>query len=95
MARQYPPSSDSPPSAGASTAAPSPPPRSLWRLRLWRKQVRAFALLAVLSILLFGGMEVFFSYREAIRNLSLNQALLAREVNGALRAELGSIERHV
>ena len=95
MARQYPPSSDLASQVAAPAAPPSPPPRSLWRLRLWRKQVRAFALLAVLSILLFGGMEVFFSYREAIRNLSLNQALLAREVNGALRAELGSIERHV
>ena len=91
MARQYPPSSDQ----ASQVAAPAAPPRSLWRLRLWRKQVRAFALLAVLSILVFGGMEVFFSYREAIRNLSLNQALLAREVDGALRAELGSIERHV
>ena len=95
MARQYPPPSDLASQVAAPAAPPSPPPRSLWRLRLWRKQVRAFALLAVLSILLFGGMEVFFSYREAIRNLSLNQALLAREVNGALRAELGSIERHV
>ena len=94
MARQYPlpPHPADPP---AAPPPPGPPSRSLWRLRLWRKQVRAFALLAVLSILLFGGMEVFFSYREAIRNLSLNQALLAREVNGALRAELGSIERHV
>ncbi|MCO5978362.1 sensor histidine kinase [Ideonella oryzae] len=95
MARQYPPSSDLASQPPPTATPPSPPPRSLWRLRLWRKQVRAFALLAVLSILVFGGMEVFFSYREAIRNLSLNQALLAREVNGALQAELGSIERHV
>lgn len=94
MARQYPlpPQPADPP---AAPAPPGPPSRSLWRLRLWRKQVRAFALLAVLSILLFGGMEVLFSYREAIRNLSLNQGLLAREVSGALQAELGSIERHV
>ncbi|WP_374586023.1 sensor histidine kinase [Ideonella dechloratans] len=94
MARQYPlpPQPADPP---AAPPPPGPPSRSLWRLRLWRKQVRAFALLAVLSILLFGGMEVLFSYREAIRNLSLNQGLLAREVSGALQAELGSIERHV
>ncbi len=83
---------DHPPVAAPPSA---PPSASLWRMRLWRKQALAFGLLAVLVILLFGGVEVFFAYREAVRSLSASQALLAREATGAIQAELGSIQRHV
>ncbi|HSI51940.1 MAG TPA: ATP-binding protein [Ideonella sp.] len=73
----------------------TPPKPSLWRMRLWRKQALAFGGLVLLSFVLFGAAEVMFSYREAIKAVTLNQSLLAREVSGSIRGSLNSIQNHV
>ncbi|MFZ2987934.1 sensor histidine kinase [Ideonella sp.] len=84
-----------PSSAPSPHAAHPKATQPLWRMRLWRKQAATYALLVLLCLLLFGITEVVFSYREAIRAITLNQSLLAREVSGSIRASLGSISGHV
>lgn len=65
------------------------------RSRLWIKQALVTSTLVAIGMVLLGGTEMLFSYREAMAQIRRAQAAQVKEVSVAVRSALASLEREV